>query len=148
MPVGERKHCPGRVATDTWELTQTLRSVGQAATVPSERLAGDHVQPDGANIVAEWIPQAPDLSHVRGGQAAEGRETAEELAVLRDHALDLRLLQHDLGDEDAIRLTGATPREVAGMLGVPDEQSPLEGTNLPRVGAGQGHRTQSSTRLV
>src|SRR5262249_27418502 len=67
----------------------------------------------------------------------------EELAVLGQHAVHLRLLQHDLGHEDAVRLARAPPGEVAAVSRVPGEQPALERADRSRLG--QAHRAESTT---
>ena len=42
--------------------------------------------------------------------------------VARDDAFDLGLLQHDLGDEDRVRIAGPSPGQVAALLGEPAEE--------------------------
>src|SRR5262245_3699431 len=121
--VGEAAHRPGGVAADAPHAAQQGLVVGQPPAVARDRLAGNAAQVDRADVVAERIPEARDLLRGRAGEALEGRIAVQELVVLRDHPVDLRLLQHDLGDQDAIRVFGAPPRQVAAMLAVPGEQT-------------------------
>ena len=39
--------------------------------------------------------------------------------VLRHDPIDLRLLQHDFGDEDVVRIGSAAPRKVASVCLMP-----------------------------
>src|SRR4029078_11592425 len=48
----------------------------------------------------------------------------------------LRLLQHDLGDEDVIRVVGSSPRQIAAMAAVPGP----EGLGGTAEGRGRGCR--------
>jgi hypothetical protein len=66
----------------------------------------------------------------------------QELVVFRNDTVDLRLLQHDLRHQHAIRLPGAAPGQVAAVLGVPREQASLEALN--RSARGPSHGAQSS----
>ena len=66
-----------------------------------------------AGVVAEAIPR---LRHARGRARATSRERGkalEELAVLVDDARDLRLLEHQLRDENAIRIARPPPWKIA-----------------------------------
>src|SRR6266567_25797 len=45
---------------------------------------------------------------------------------LRDHPLDLGLLQHDLGDQDRVGIARAAPGQAARVMGVPIEQCRLD----------------------
>jgi hypothetical protein len=78
------------------------------------------------DVVAEGIPEAPDVAGARAGQARKARIAREELVILRDDAFDLCLLEHDLGYKDVIGIGGAPPRQVATMRGVPASQSLLK----------------------
>jgi len=42
--------------------------------------------------------------------------------IVRDHRHDLGLLEHKLGDEDGVRITGLAPREIAAMATIPTQQ--------------------------
>ena len=53
--------------------------------------------------------------------------------ILRQHAIDLRLLQHDLRHEDVVRIVGVAPRQVAAVLAIPGEQVAAEA--LPQARA-------------
>src|SRR5262245_21907512 len=79
-----------------------------------------------ANVVAERIPDAPDLGGARAGQALERWIASEERVVLRDDALHLRLLENDLRDEDVIRIVGGAPRQVATVAAIPREQASMK----------------------
>jgi hypothetical protein len=42
--------------------------------------------------------------------------------VLRQHAIDLRLLQHDLRHEDVVRVVGGAPRQLAAVDAIPGQK--------------------------
>ena len=86
------------------------------------------MQVAGARVVAE---PGPELQHVverRGGERRDGREAREEARIVRSDRLHGGLLQHDLGEPDAIRVRplalGGAPRQHAAMAVVPGEQQP------------------------
>ena len=39
--------------------------------------------------------------------------------IIRDHGGDLRLLEHELGNEDCVRIAGPAPGEIAPMPTIP-----------------------------
>ena len=80
-----------------------------------DRLARDRLQPARPDVVAERIPRLGHLALGRGRQHLHRRKFSEPLGVLRQHAIDLRLLQHDLGHEDVVRVVGLAPRQVAAV---------------------------------
>ena len=56
---------------------------------------------------------------VDGGEGFDGRAGFEKAAVVRDDGLDARLLEHDLGQPDAVGVPGPAPRERTGVFPVP-----------------------------
>ena len=86
--------------------------VRQLAAVARDRLARDRLQAARPDVVAERVPGRRHVALGRRGQRIERRVLLEPLGVLRQHAVDLRLLQHDLRDEDVVRVgrCGATGR--------------------------------------
>ena len=74
-------------------------------------------------IVAEAFPQPQHLSLVGRGERVHIRKRRDEaFEVVADRG-DLRLLQHDLADPDAVRIARLPPGQVAGVIGVPGEQT-------------------------
>ena len=55
-------------------------------------------------------------------RASEAKFGKLPCLVLWDHNRDLRLLEHELGDEDGVRITRATPGQVAPVVAVPAMQ--------------------------
>jgi len=43
--------------------------------------------------------------------------------IIRDHGGDLRLLEHELGNEDCVRIAGPAPGEIAPMPTIPAQQA-------------------------
>src|SRR5262249_17190262 len=76
----------------------------------------------GPAIVAEARPRADDLGRRRRCERFDRRELFEESMVLRSHAVDLGLLEHDFGDQDVVWIARAAPGQVAGGLGEPRHQ--------------------------
>ena len=112
------------------------RSVGsvrrQLAAVALDRLARDGVQPARPDVVAERPPRLGDVGFRRVGERLQARILLQPLVVFGQHAIDLRLLQHDLGDEDVVRVAGVPPRQVAAVRAIPLEQPAPEPLSIGR----------------
>src|SRR5439155_1734369 len=80
--VGERKNRARGVPADPRQASERRRVVGQTSAVTRDGLARDRVQAHGTDVVAERVPEPPDLGHARAGEAPERRVAPEELAVL------------------------------------------------------------------
>src|SRR5712672_4020157 len=63
----------------------------------------------------------------RGRQAGEVGETSQEAQVVGNDRRNLRLLQHDLGQPDPVRIAGSLPRQiVAARYLLPLDHSPAK----------------------
>src|SRR5499425_2145242 len=136
--VGEGENGPRRVASDPRHAQERGAVVGEPARVACHRLARDAVQAAGAAVVAEGTPRLRHLSRAGLRELREGGIAREELVILGDDAIHLRLLQHDLRDEHAIGLARAAPREIASVASVPGEEAAVEGALRRRVGKFHG----------
>src|SRR5262245_22911347 len=121
--IGEAPERPRGVAADAAHPAERGVVFGEPAPVAGDRLARDAAQVDRADVVTQRVPEPRDLLRRGAGEALERRIPLEKLVVLRDHPIYLRLLQHDLGDQDAIRIGGPAPGEVAAVAPVPREQA-------------------------
>src|SRR5262245_31147860 len=137
LAVGEGQDRACRVASDARHAATGRAVRRQPAVIARYRLARDAVEAPGAPIVAERAPHARHLATLGARQILHGRIAREELAILGDDPIDLCLLEHDLGHEDAIRLSRPSPRQIAPVTRVPGEQAPLE--DLPRRPVGKLH---------
>ena len=69
-----------------------------------------------APVVAQAAPQREHASIGARGERAHVGKRREEAHVVRQHRRDLRLLQHDLGQPDAIRIARVLPREIVAAV--------------------------------
>src|SRR5262245_60462122 len=110
LAVGEGQDGACRVSSDPRHAAKGRAVRRQPAGIARYRLARDAVETPGAPIIAEWAPHARHLATLGARQMLHGRIAREELAILGDDSIDLCLLEHDLGHEDAIRLSRPPPR--------------------------------------
>src|SRR5579864_7761069 len=80
-----------------------------------------------ARIVAQPGPSSQQVVLFDGYQSVDIRESIEEALVIRYDRGDTRLLQHDLGNPDAIRIARAAPGQVALVLPVPIQNAAADG---------------------
>src|SRR5207247_10850440 len=89
-----------------------------------------------AGVIAEALPRP---EHVIFGSASQRRkigETAEPLIVIRDHGRDLRLLEHELRNEDGVWVASAAAGRSAAVAAKPAGKWAPAGTKF--VGPGHG----------
>ena len=103
-----------------------LPTPGERHQVVRPAVAGDllcrPMQVDGPAVVAEPLPFADDVGRARRREGLDGRPALEPGEVARDHALDLRLLQHHLRDQDRVGIPRLPPRQGSGRAGEPREE--------------------------
>jgi len=87
---------------------------------------GRPVQIERPPVVPQPGPQTHDIARSGSGTVADRGKGLEECLVGGDDPIHLRLLQHDLADENAPWITGGAPREITPVCGTPLEQSALE----------------------
>ena len=88
---------------------------------PSELPCGA-VEVARARVVAESRPGGENALLARAGQGPQIRKTPKELAVSAADRADGRLLEHHLGDPDAVGVPRAAPGEAALLAPKPGEQ--------------------------
>jgi hypothetical protein len=120
----EVANCRGGVRPDSRELRQILRPALR------RHLLCGAVKVEAAPVVAQSLPGTNDVRHRRRGEGFGRRPALQPLEVPREDPLDLRLLQHDLRDENRVRISRPSPGQVAAVLCEPGEQGGLHGSGL------------------
>jgi hypothetical protein len=59
-----------------------------------------------------------------------GGEALEKLGIILANPRDLGLLQHELGNQDFIRIAGSSPGEIATLGPKPSQQTTLEAERI------------------
>ena len=109
-------------------VEQALDRVGKLPAMLAGDDVGAFLEVAGARIIAEPGPRLHDVVGLGGGQCRGIRPALDEGAEIRLHGLDRGLLQHDLGQPDAVRVGPRrragrrAPRQLAVMAVVPFEQ--------------------------
>ena len=123
------------VGADAGQLEQLRLGAREIAALDDR--ARRRVQSSRTRVVAEPRPLREHLLDRRRGQRLDVGKRGDESFVIRQHGLDPRLLQHDLGDQHAIRIAALAPRQRAPIRAIPREQSARRG---PRVVVERDHR--------
>src|SRR5579863_1703014 len=77
----------------------------------------------GPSVVAQACPACQHLRQRRSRQLLEAWEARHESLVVGADDLHSSLLEHDLGDQDAIGVEGPPPGKIPSLTVVPREQS-------------------------
>ena len=141
LSEGEAANRAGGVLANPLEGKQRFGFGGQRAAEPLDRVTSDRVQPPRPDVVAERVPDADDFLLVGAREGFEGRIAFEPFVILGQDAIDLRLLQHDFGHEDPVRVARFAPWERAAVAPVPVEKPATEPATERGIGKRQGRRT-------
>jgi hypothetical protein len=124
-PEREGRDGVGGVAADAGKLRQIVRPAARRDALRRP------VEIDGAPVVSEPLPGPDDVGERGRGERLRGRPALEPLPETRDDALDLRLLEHDLGDEDRVGVAAPAPGEVAAVLAKPGQERGVHARTVP-----------------
>ena len=127
--AGDRRR---RRASDAGQARDVGERFRKLPGVPLDHELRGAVQVTGTRVVAEPAPQTQDVVLARGGEAGDVGKPGPEALVVRDDGRDLRLLQHDLGQPDRVRVARALPGQVvAALAALPRHELCGEGHALP-----------------
>lgn len=117
----ERESCDGvsGVTADTGKFAKGGRIARQNSTMSILYDLRDGEEIACAAVVTESLPGVQDVVLRRAGQGGEIGEPTEPLIIIRDNGSDLRLLEHELGDEDGVRIVPASPGKGAAVRSIP-----------------------------
>src|SRR5262249_53595974 len=114
---------------DPRQRAKRFRVARKASAVLRDYLARRAMREMCAAVVAEAAPQFEHALDWRCRKARHVRKRGEEALVIWDHGRDLRLLQHDLGEPDAVRIARTLPGKIAPAEALlPSDQALREGT--------------------
>ena len=108
---GRRRRWP-----DARQLLQGNRVDMEAASVRVPNHLGKTVQVACSAVVAKPTPEGQHLVELRIGQRHHRRKPRQEALVVTQDRADLRLLQHDLRQPNAVRVARLLPRQVVPAL--------------------------------
>lgn len=118
--------CMCGVFSDARQQTQFFNRARQAALVSLLHDFGSGVEISRAGVVAESFPCTKNIVFRDAGQDGKIRKLVEPFIIIRKHGGDLRLVEHQLGNENRVRIAGAAPREIAAIFAVPAEKRVAE----------------------
>jgi hypothetical protein len=125
--AGDAEDGCGRVPADAGQGQRVLRRPRKPPLVFTDDLLSGAVQIARAAVVAEAGPGFEHCFFRHERERADGGESREEALVVGKDGGDTRLLEHYLGDPDAVGVGGFAPGKGSLALGEPVEQAALKG---------------------
>ena len=135
------------VTADTGKIANRGWIDRQSATMSISHNFRGGVQMASACIIAESLPGVQDVIFRGSGQGAEIGEPTEPVIIIWDHGSDLCLLEHELGDENGVRIAGLAPGKLAAVTRIPAQDRAPEAAEVFWRNHGFAANVQRSTRL-
>jgi len=107
------------VFADAGKLSHLVCRAWEISVMPFHNGFCRGVEISGTSVITEALPRAKHLVFRGPCQRGEIGKRAEPLVIVRDDSGDLSLLQHELGDENCVRIAGPAPGEIPSMLSMP-----------------------------
>jgi hypothetical protein len=82
------------------------------------------------------------------GESSQIGKSPEPLIIIWDNSGDLRLLEHELGNEDSVGIARPTPRKIAPIGAIPAGKSAAEERNVGKRFQRQAENVQRPTLTV
>jgi hypothetical protein len=103
-----------------------------------------------ASVVAKALPCPKHLVFGSPCERGEIGKPAEPPVIIWDYGSDLRLLEHELGNEDCVRMADPAPGEIAAVPAIPaDKRAAKNGKILWRChGFGSERPTPNAERPI
>lgn len=121
---GKAGHGGGRVLTNPRKGHQVVEVFRNLSTVAFDASAGCCMQTQRSARIPEPTPCTDRFGDRRLRQGGRGWPTFDPGSIDRQHAIDRRLLEHELADQDLPgRPRGCSPREVTSLGSIPGEQA-------------------------
>jgi ribonuclease HIII len=106
------------------------------------------VQISGTIVIAESLPGVEDRVLRSARNWSEIGKPAKPFMIIRNYCRHLRLLKHELGDENGVRIVGFAPREMTAMKRKPDGKRTTKSRNVFERGHNLAENVQRPTPNV
>src|SRR5690606_39992884 len=103
---------------DAGQLGELVDVTRECAAVPFDDDLRGLVQVARTAVVAQAGPQVQHFVFFGGGQGLDRGQSVHEAVEVTEHGSDLGLLQHDLGNPDAVRRDALLPGQVLATVTV------------------------------
>jgi hypothetical protein len=148
--VGKTGDGARSVSADSRQLAEVSRIFWKHSPVIPHDLLSQPMQVGGPAIIAEPLPALSDREYPSGGQSVDIGIRVQEAVIVGLDPRHLGLLEHELGDQDPIRIASSAPREVPPVLAKPAEQGAPKCWEMGQGDAGAcargvGHDSEESS---
>jgi len=103
-------------SADAGQLRKRRRIAGETACMHANDPARGRMKVSGARVIAKAAPETQHLVLGCLRQRLHVGKSAQKALVIGDHRVDARLLQHHLGEPDAVRIARTLPGKVMASV--------------------------------
>lgn len=143
---GDAANRAGRVASDAGEGENVVESFWKSAAVFRDDSLRGFLQVADAGVIAEAFPEFVNLCRACFRQGFDIGQFAQPAFPIRDNCFDLRLLEHDFGNPDGVRIMRAPPRQIAGAGIKPSQQERDESLDVRDLTCGHSDGATKYTK--
>ena len=126
MIEGERAHGIRGVTAHSRQVPNRTQRSGKTTAVFRHHVLGGRAKIPRARVVTQALPGVKDFVLRRGGEGGEIGEAPHPRLIIWDNRGDLRLLEHELRNENCVRIACPAPGEIAAMFPIPGEECVAE----------------------
>lgn len=119
---GNAANCAGGVAAHAGQCDDGVEFFRKPATVVFDDLVRGLLQVAYTRVIAKTFPEFVQTGRTGFGSGVDGGQFTHPALPIRYDGFDLGLLEHYLGDPDCVRISSASPRQVARVFGEPRKQ--------------------------
>ena len=120
---GKAGHCVRGVFPDSGKLSHLLDFAREVSAMSIHNRFCGGVEISRASVIAEALPHSKHFAFGSARQRGEVGKPAEPVVIIRDDGDDLRLLEHELGHENCVRIVRPAPRKIAPVCKIPTQQA-------------------------
>ncbi len=118
---GDARNGTGGVAANARQFVNGFVTAREMALMSRDNFAGGLLHIADAGVIAKPFPQFVNGCGIGVGESLQCWQGTHPAFPIRDDGFDLRLLQHDFGNPNGVRIAATPPRKVAGVCRKPFE---------------------------
>jgi hypothetical protein len=107
------------VTANSWQSPNRLQRLGKSAAISRYDGLCGRAEVASSRVIAETLPGVKNFVFRRGGKSGKIREAPHPLIKVWDDRGDLRLLEHELRNENCVRIVRPAPRQFAAVARKP-----------------------------
>src|SRR5205085_2181626 len=114
------------VFSNSWQHAHFIDRCWETAAMSAFHEPCCRLKIPGARVIAESLPRVQHLRLRCACQRGKVRKSPQPIGIIGQHRYYLRLLKHELGNENAVRIASMPPRKITAVTAIPFQQRASE----------------------